>query len=35
MIVLINCKNGEDEKEARVVTTLYIYFSDAQWKLTQ
>ena len=33
MVVLITCKNEEDpikHKAARVITTLYIDFSDAQ-----
>ena len=38
MIVLVTCKNEEDlfkNKSARVVTTLFVDFSDAQWQLTQ
>ena len=34
MVVLVTCKNEEDpirNKGARVVTTLFIDFSDAQW----
>ena len=37
MVVLVTCKNEEDpiKKEgARVLTTLYIDFSDAQGQLT-
>ena len=37
MVVLVNCKNEEDPLEnvgARVFTTLYINFSDAQWQIT-
>ena len=37
MCVLVACKNEEDPIEnegARVVTTLFIYFSDAQGQLT-
>ena len=37
MGLLLACKNEEDpikKKGARVVTTLFINFSDAQWQLT-
>ena len=37
MVVLVACKNDEDSieiKGARVVTTLFIDFSDAQGQLT-
>ena len=37
MIVLVTCKNVEDQiknKGARVVTRLFINFSNAQWQLT-
>ena len=37
MVVLVNCKNEEDPIEnvgARVFTTLYINFSDAQGQIT-
>ena len=37
MIVLVTCKNGEDpikNEGARVFTTLYIIFSDAQGQIT-
>ena len=37
MGLLVACKNEEDpikNKGARVVTTLFINFSDAQWQLT-
>ena len=37
MCVLVACKNEEDPIEnegARMVTTLFIDFSDAQWQLT-
>ena len=37
MVVLVTCKNEEDpikSEGARVVTTLYIDFSDAQGQLT-
>ena len=37
MIVLVTCKNNEDpirNEGARVLTTLYINFSDAQWQIT-
>ena len=37
MVVLVTCKNEEDpikNKSARVVTKLYIDFSDAQWQIT-
>ena len=37
MVVLITCKNEEDEiknEGARVLTTIYINFSDAQGQLT-
>ena len=37
MVVLLTCKNEEDliKKEgARVVTALFVYFSDAQGQLT-
>ena len=37
MAVLITCKSEEDpinNEGVRVVTTLYIYFSDAQGQLT-
>ena len=37
MVVLVTCKNEEDpikKRGARVFTTLYINFSDAQWQLT-
>ena len=37
MIVLVTCKNEEDPTKnegARVVTTLFIDFSDAQGQLT-
>ena len=37
MAILINCKNEEDpikNEGARVVTTLYMDFSDAQGQLT-
>ena len=37
MTVLVTSKNEEDpikNEGARVVTTLYIDFSDAQWQLT-
>ena len=38
-VVLGSCKNGEDptnlqNEGARVLTSLYIDFSDAQWQLT-
>ena len=38
MVFLVTCKNEEDpikNKGARVVTTLFIEFSDAQGQLTQ
>ena len=38
MVVLVTCKNEEDpikNEGARVVTTLFIDFSDAHWQLTQ
>ena len=38
MVVLVTCKNEEDSiksEGARVVTTLFIDFSDAQGQLTQ
>ena len=38
MVVLVTCKNEEDPIEnvdARVFTTLYINFSDAQGQITQ
>ena len=37
MVVLDSCKNEEDlikNEGTRVLTTLYIIFSDAQWELT-
>ena len=37
MVVLLTCKNKEDaikNEGARVFTTLYIYFSDAQGQIT-
>ena len=37
MVVLVTCKNEEDSIEnvgARVFTTLYINFSDAQGQIT-
>ena len=37
MGLLVACKNEEDlikNEGARVVTTLFINFSDAQWQLT-
>ena len=37
MVVLVTCKNEEDQienKGTRVVTTLFIDFSDAQGQLT-
>ena len=37
MVVLVTCKNKEDpikNEGARVLTTLYIDFSDAQGQLT-
>ena len=37
MVVLVTCKNEEDPNKnegARVVTTLFIDFSDAQGQLT-
>ena len=37
MVVLVTCKNKEDpikNEGARVFTTLYINFSDAQWQIT-
>ena len=37
MVVLLTCKNEEDSikiESARVVTTLYINFSDAQGQIT-
>ena len=37
MGLLVACKNEEDtirNEGARVVTTLVIYFYDAQWQLT-
>ena len=37
MVVLLTCRNKEDpikNEGARVFTTLYIKFSDAQWKIT-
>ena len=37
MVVLLNCKNKEDpikNEGARVFTTLYINFSDAQGQIT-
>ena len=37
MVVLLACKNKEDpikNEGARVFTTLYIYFSDAQGQIT-
>ena len=37
MIVLLTCKNKEDpikNEEARVLTTIYIDFSDAQGQIT-
>ena len=37
MVVLITCKNEEvpiKNEGARVVTTLYMYFSDGQGQLT-
>ena len=36
MVVLVTCKNKEETIQiegARVVTTSFIDFSDAQWKL--
>ena len=38
MVVLVTCKNEEDpikNEGARVFTTLYINFSDAQGQITQ
>ena len=38
MVVLVTCKNEEDtikNEGARVVTTLFTNFSDAQGELTQ
>ena len=38
MVVLVICKNEEEpikNKDARVVTRLFINFSDAQGQLTQ
>ena len=38
MVVLLTCKKEEDpikNRGARVVTTLYINFSDAQGQITQ
>ena len=38
MIVLLTCKNKEDpikNEGARVLTTLYIDFSDSQGQITQ
>ena len=37
MVVLLTCKIEEDpikNRGARVFTTLYINFSDAQWQIT-
>ena len=37
MVVLVTCKNKEDpikNEGARVFTTLYINFSDAEWQIT-
>ena len=37
MVALVTCKNEEDpfkNEGARVLTTLYINFSEAQWQLT-
>ena len=37
MIVLVTCKNEEDpikNEGARVVTRLFVDFSNAQWQLT-
>ena len=36
MVVLVTCKNEEDpiKNENRVLTTLYINFSDAQGQIT-
>ena len=37
MVVLHNCKNEEDQiknEEAKVLTGLYVVFSDAQGQLT-
>ena len=37
MVVLLTCKNEEDpikNRDARVFTTLYINFSDAQGQIT-
>ena len=37
MVVLITCKNEEDpikNEAARVLTRLYVFFSDAQGQLT-
>ena len=37
MVILVDCKNEEDpikSEGARVVTTLFIDFSNAQWQLT-
>ena len=37
MVLLLTCKNDEDpikNRGARVFTTLYIYFSDAQGQIT-
>ena len=37
MVLLLTCKNEEDpfkNRGARVFTTLYIYFSDAQGQIT-
>ena len=37
MVVLVTCKNEEDpitNEGAKVLTTLNINFSDAQWQLT-
>ena len=37
MVVLVNCKNEEDlikNEGARVLTTLYINFSDVQGQIT-
>ena len=31
-VVFITCKNEKDTKDARVLKTLYIYFSDVQWQ---
>ena len=37
MVVLVTCKNEEDlikNEGARVFTTIYINFSEAQWQIT-